>query len=241
MNVEKIPCYIMDMNTSAKVSFDVEIPDSVNDSYTASFSDQVTQGRSSPFKVYSNSGPRQVSFTVVIALDYRRDLNDVVKSLRAMLKPYKGKVITPPKVKVRIGDFINIKAVPLAFDVTWKGGYKDNMFRICECSFSFAEVEDVSSFDDSKSSSSASTSGNNTKTSATTTSKVIVYEVGQTYVLTRNTKAYYTSAEALEGKAKDGHPVATAKKGTYFIYNKAKGMINITKTPGVKGVGWIKP
>lgn len=244
MNIEKIPCYIMDLNTSAKVVFDVEMPETVNDSYVANFSDQVTQGRSSPFKAYSNSGPRTVSFTVVLSLDYRRDLNSVVNSLRAMLKPYKATVLTPPYVMVRIGDFLNIKAVPQSFDVVWKGGYKDSMYRICECTFQFSEVEDTGTFNTSKSNTSSlletniNTSGNNVS-SKKGSSNAVQYEVGSEYNLTETKKGFYTSAEALAGKS-SGNPTGTCRPGKYWIYNKAKGMINITKVKGQMG-NWINP
>lgn len=146
MVAEKIPCYIVNKNTGATVSFDVEIPETVNDSYVTNFQQQGTKGRSSPFKAYQNSGPRSITFTVTMALDLRRDLKETVDTLRDMLKPAKSSYIVAPRVRVRIGDVLNIEAVPTSFSVNWREGYKNNVYRVCDCEFAFDEVEDKGTF-----------------------------------------------------------------------------------------------
>ena len=99
MHAEYIPCYIVNLNTDSKVVFSIELPETISDSYSANYSDQVTRGRSSPFKSYESSGPRSISFSVMLSYDYHRDLKDIVSDLRNMLKPQQGSYINPPRVK----------------------------------------------------------------------------------------------------------------------------------------------
>ena len=56
------------------------------------------------------------------------------------------------------------------------------------------------------------------------------------YILLVDVPVYTSSAKAKagEGSTRD------YKAGEYFVYNKANGMINITKTSGSPG-GWINP
>lgn len=235
MNVDNIACYVSNLNTNETVTFNVEIPDQISDSYSAEYEDQSTRGRSSPFKSYVSSGPRSISFSVTLSLDYRRDLKSTVDCLRDMLKAAKGTVIRPPKVRVRIGDVLNIYAVPSSFECTWSGGYKDSMYRVCECSFSFDEVEDVSSY--------ASGQAKNyiavEERRVTENSYAADYVYGGTYNLSSKKIGYTTAAEALAGKAMNNNATSVCSPGEYYIYNKSKGMLNLTKTQGVPG-SWIK-
>lgn len=59
---------------------------------------------------------------------------------------------------------------------------------------------------------------------------------GQSYGLGKDVPGYVTSTDAAARKNSN----STAKAGTYFIFNQANGMVNITKTPGVPGY-WINP
>ncbi|MDO4813761.1 MAG: polysaccharide deacetylase family protein [Gemella sp.] len=56
------------------------------------------------------------------------------------------------------------------------------------------------------------------------------------YTLTENVKVYGTSQNA----AKQTDSNKTYTKGTYYVYKKHNGMINISKTPGKAGA-WINP
>jgi len=59
---------------------------------------------------------------------------------------------------------------------------------------------------------------------------------GQSYGLGKDVPGYVSSTDAASRKNSN----STAKSGTYFIFNQANGMVNITKTPGVPGY-WINP
>lgn len=60
--------------------------------------------------------------------------------------------------------------------------------------------------------------------------------IGDTFELKGHTTGYYTAADAQAGR--DGRVSVLA--GSYYIYNLANGMLNITKTKGYPG-SWINP
>lgn len=57
-----------------------------------------------------------------------------------------------------------------------------------------------------------------------------------TYKVVSNLPAYKTAANALSGKNK----VGTVRPGTYYVYNRNNGMINVTSKRDVPG-SWINP
>lgn len=59
---------------------------------------------------------------------------------------------------------------------------------------------------------------------------------GETYKLVTSCKIYMNAANAKNRKSS----VGTYGVGTYYVFNKSDGMINITKTKGAAG-GWINP
>ena len=63
---------------------------------------------------------------------------------------------------------------------------------------------------------------------------------GGQYTLTETKKGYYTAAEALAGKAKPGNPTGVRRPGTYYIFNIAQGMLNLSTSKTVPG-SWINP
>ena len=56
------------------------------------------------------------------------------------------------------------------------------------------------------------------------------------YTLSKSTKIYMNASDAKNSK----NSVGTYPAGTYYVYKKSDGMINITKTKGKAG-GWINP
>lgn len=62
------------------------------------------------------------------------------------------------------------------------------------------------------------------------------YKEPKEFILIENTKGYYNSGDAVNGT----NGVTEVKKGEYFIYAKANGMVNITKDKDSAGV-WINP
>lgn len=83
----------------------------------------------------------------------------------------------------------------------------------------------------------SSTETQSSKTASSTNSKL---EKGETYTLKVTKKGYYTAAEALAGKAIQGHPTGVRRPGIYTIFSTSQGMLNLTTRIGIPG-SWINP
>lgn len=64
----------------------------------------------------------------------------------------------------------------------------------------------------------------------------VVKTPANTYKVTKNIGGYYTSLDAKARRSKR----TTVKAGTYHVFNRANGMVNVTKKKGVAG-SWINP
>mgnify|MGYP003305570193 CR=1 FL=1 len=115
-------------------------PESVTDSLGSTFGETSALGRTAPVYTYSHSGPR----TVVVNLDFRRDMMDemnsqisnvkldsgedymdsLIKALQAISLPkynLSNKAIEPPMVALRLSNEIFIKGVVnQAITITYK-------------------------------------------------------------------------------------------------------------------------
>lgn len=140
--IDKIPCYTKNLVTGTTTIFDL-VPEIVTDNHVANFEDQVTKSRPSPFKAYASSGPRNVSFSVVISQDYcQNGILKTVNQLQALVIPeLKGSYVDSPRCLVRIGDIININAVCINVSVEWETPYKENVYHKATVTMSFDEVE----------------------------------------------------------------------------------------------------
>lgn len=63
---------------------------------------------------------------------------------------------------------------------------------------------------------------------------------GEQYTLTATKVGYYTAAEAKAGRVTGGHPTATVKAGTYYIFNTSQGMLNLSRSASSPG-SWVNP
>lgn len=61
-------------------------------------------------------------------------------------------------------------------------------------------------------------------------------QTAEKYTLVTSVPGYYTAADAKARKNR----MNTVAKGTYYVFNKAHGMINVTTKPGTPG-SWINP
>lgn len=59
---------------------------------------------------------------------------------------------------------------------------------------------------------------------------------GTSYILQRSVPGYVSSIDAASTRNSN----STVPPGTYYVFNQARGMVNITRTPGVPG-WWINP
>ena len=86
-------------------------------------------------------------------------------------------------------------------------------------------------FDIKVSESTSISSSTSSKPSSSSTSSS-----SEKYTLTKSTKTYMNASDAKNGK----NSVGTCGAGTYYVYKRSDGMINITKTKGKAG-SWINP
>ena len=137
-----IPCYIINTLTGNTIEFDVE-PDEITESNTASFDPQDIRGRSSPYQGYNSSGPRNISFELVLHQDLCKDgILNTVNHLKSLVYPGYGGVLRAPECMIRLGNMIHCKAIVTDVGVTWQKPYRDNVYLAASVSLSFNEITD---------------------------------------------------------------------------------------------------
>lgn len=150
-DLDQFVSYLENLNTGTKVMF-FSRPDSVSDNMQASFEAQTPKSRTSPIQAYANSGPHEISFSVIIHQDYLdgKDLRTVVKQLQANVLPIdQGGYITPPRSRLVIGNFIEVVGICTSVSVDWNPPYHtNNVYNQANVSFSFTEVEEEPTYAD---------------------------------------------------------------------------------------------
>lgn len=141
---DPIDCYIINLLTNTMIEF-TGLPEEVTIANTANFSDQAVKGRSSPFKAYENSGSKTIDFSVLIVADYcEKGITQVSNEISALVLPSNNGFIQAPKCLFKLGEFINIVAVPNSITQCFKPPYKDGVYTILEVTFSLSEIEPLS-------------------------------------------------------------------------------------------------
>ena len=143
LNKEYIPCYIINTLTGGKIEFECE-PEEISDTNSNQFDPQDIRVRSSPFQGYSSSGPRTISFSVMLHDDLCKEgILNTVNHLRSLTYPSYGGVLIPPKCLVRIGDMIHCNAIVNDISVTWQKPYRSGTYVAAEVSINLTEVVDT--------------------------------------------------------------------------------------------------
>ena len=138
-----IPCYVINLLTGGKIEFDCE-PDEITDTNSNQFDPQDIRGRSSPYQGYNNSGPRSISFNVILHDDLCKEgVLNTVNHLRSLTYPNYGGVLIPPKCLVRIGDMIHCKAVINDVSVVWQKPYRNGVYLVADVTINATEVVDT--------------------------------------------------------------------------------------------------
>ena len=138
-----IPCYIINLVTGGTIEFDCE-PDEINDTTSTQFDPQEIRGRSSPYQGYNSSGPRVVSFELVLHDDLCKEgLLSTVNRLRSLAYPGYGGVLSAPACLVRIGDMIHMKAIINDVGVVWQKPYRNRIYLVANVSLTLSEVVDT--------------------------------------------------------------------------------------------------
>lgn len=119
-------------------------PESYSDSRTAHFTTQHPMGRSEPFQIYQNSGPRVVSVAFQMHVEMTcvtpiRDLVAAVQSAEYPIGNDRSSTIVP-KVILKLGDSCYIEGI-IADSVTadWTGPLIDNRYTMVTLSFAVTE------------------------------------------------------------------------------------------------------
>lgn len=142
--VDKIECYIINLNTSKKIFFYIT-PESISESKTAMFEEQSPRGRSSPYQDYTGSGPREVNATFILWADYCPEgIMETVKAIRALVYPHKESYTIAPKALLRLGNFINVTGAVTSVNIDWQKPYKDGVYSHAEVAISITEHEEFS-------------------------------------------------------------------------------------------------
>jgi hypothetical protein len=119
-------------------------PESYSDSRTAHFTTQHPMGRSEPFQIYQNSGPRvvQVSFQMHVEMTCVTPIRDLVAAVQSAEYPIgdsRSSTIVP-KVILKLGDSCYIEGVIAdSVNADWTGPLIDDRYVMVTLSFSVTE------------------------------------------------------------------------------------------------------
>lgn len=140
---KEIECYVLNRLTGTKIIFGIS-PDEVSESNSAQFDDADVRGRSSPFKQYSQSGPRSVSFTVTLYADYcPMGIVQTVSAVKALVYPKYTDVIEAPHAYFKIGKFMALDGVVNSVSVSWRKPFRDGYYLFADVSIDMDEVRSV--------------------------------------------------------------------------------------------------
>lgn len=138
-----IPCYIINTVTGGTIEFDCE-PDEISDTVSAQFDPQEIRGRSSPYQGYNSSGPRTLSFSLILHDDLCKEgILNTINRLKSLVYPGYGGVLSTPACLVRIGDMIHMKAIVSDVGVSWQKPYRNGVYLLAEVSLTLSEVVDT--------------------------------------------------------------------------------------------------
>jgi len=138
-------------------------PETLPESNTASFSATTALGRSNPVFSYSSSGPRTVTFSIVLHRNMMNDINivpnnfnldpgtDIVEEFinsieSAVIPKYDNsvKALNPPMVSIRIGNELYIKGIVSSVSKEFSGPILDNdKYAVCRVNFSVQGVDPI--------------------------------------------------------------------------------------------------
>jgi hypothetical protein len=146
---EYITCYIRNMITDETITFET-LPDSVSESFSASWSPHEVLGRSAPYYNYSGNDARSVSYSIKLYKDALADkFLTTVRQLESLVYPsYNGIVAKPPFCYVRFGGMVKMFAIVNSVSVSWgdtiiADDYTDaneNTFSTADVSIDFVEL-----------------------------------------------------------------------------------------------------
>jgi len=120
---EFIMAIIFNLTTGSRIDIPL-LPETISEEYSAQFDNIPVLGRSTPYAGYGGGGPRSISLDLPMHVDYSDgQYLDKIQRLKALPYPEYEDYIEPPKVYVKIGDFIAIIGYCDSVSVAWNKPY----------------------------------------------------------------------------------------------------------------------
>lgn len=116
-------------------------PESYSDSHQASMASQTPLGRSEPFLIYQNSGPRtvNVSFRMDREMTHVTDIGAVVGYVQSMCYPAGEYATIIPRCTLVIGNNCSITGVIQSVNTNWSDTIIANQYMVVTLDFSVTE------------------------------------------------------------------------------------------------------
>ncbi len=139
--IERFKITLYNCNTHKKMVI-MMTPESLDDSYSAQFSEKPILGRSSPIVVYTGGSSRKLDFSITVhedLLDGYTDIRQWVDDLKAMSLPVYNNGVHPPKIYCRVGSVYAFWGV-MNTTVTYKRPIRDNHYIVADVKFEFTRI-----------------------------------------------------------------------------------------------------
>lgn len=131
-------CYL---NVGGVVAIFPCFPETYSDTHSASFTQQTPMGRSEPFQIYQNSGPRtvNVSFRMDREMTHTTDIGDIVGIVQSACYPLGNEATIVPRVTLVIGNNCSITGVIPSVSTNWSDTIIEDLYMVVTLDFSVVE------------------------------------------------------------------------------------------------------
>ena len=133
-------CCYLDIEGRGTIFFPC-YPESYSDSHTANVGSQTPLGRSEPFQIYQNSGPRVVNTTFRMhrEMTHTTDIGAIVSTVQACCYPIGTDMTIIPRVTLTIGQNCKITGIIKSVSTDWTDTIIDGMYMMVSLGFSVEE------------------------------------------------------------------------------------------------------
>ena len=116
-------------------------PESYSDSHQASVSQQTPLGRSEPFQIYQNSGPRtvNVSFRMDREMTRTTEIGDIVGIVQSACYPVRMSATIIPRCTLVIGNNCSITGIITSVNTNWSDTIIEDRYMVVTLDFSIQE------------------------------------------------------------------------------------------------------
>lgn len=152
-NVHKMILTNMSLDTPVSISFYGMLPEEFTETHSANFEEIDIKSRSSTLASYAGGSARTTEISVNLNEDYLAEFNgggenyrldDYVATIKSLTYPmYKGVLVLPPRLRLRIGDFFKIQGFCTSCSVTWRLPIRDGRYINAGVSLSITEARSM--------------------------------------------------------------------------------------------------